>query len=230
MFRYQTVYELSDALNKTKESLGKTHLLQKIAVIGSHSGCGCTHIAISLVSTLNYLGHHAVYQEENWTNCLRKALLEMDQIQEHNGCYYYQCFQGYPKYDTGIEVPSPEGVLRVMDYGCTYTLQDLISADIVLYVCGGALWHRADAMIEDQILKHLGSRLKFVANLCDRNSAIYHARKFSSPVYPYPFDTKIFQANENKLDFVHWLSLEKGRKYSLLHLVKRNRFFRHLLP
>ena len=230
MFRYQTVCELSDALNETKESLGKTHLLQKIAVIGSHSGCGCTHIAISLVSTLNYLGHHAVYQEENWTNCLRKALLEMDQIQEHNGCYYYQCFQGYPKYDTGIEVPSPEGVLCVMDYGCTYTLQDLISADIVLYVCGGALWHRADAMIEDQILKHLGSRLKFVANLCDRNSAIYHARKFSSPVYPYPFDTKIFQANENKLDFVHWLSLEKGRKYSLLHLVKRNRFFRHLLP
>lgn len=130
MFRYQTVYELSDALNKTKESLGKTHLLQKIAVIGSHSGCGCTHIAISLVSTLNYLGHHAVYQEENWTNCLRKALLEMDQIKEHNGCYYYQCFQGYPKYDTGIEVPSPEGVLCVMDYGCTYTLQDLISATL----------------------------------------------------------------------------------------------------
>lgn len=229
-FRYQTVCELSDALNKIKESLGKTHLSQNIAVIGSHSGCGCTHIAISLVSMLNYLGHPAVYQEENWTNCLRKALVEMEHIQEHDGCYYYQCFQGYPKYDTGIEIPSPESALCVMDYGCTYTLEELISADLILYVCGGALWHRADAMIEDQIIKHLGSRLKFVANLCDRNSAVYYARKFSSPVYPYPFDTGIFQANENKLDFVHWLSLEKGRKYSLLHLIRRNRFFRHLLP
>ena len=229
-FRYQTVCELSDVLNKMKESLGKTHLSQNIAVIGSHSGCGCTHIAISLVSMLNYLGHPAVYQEENWTNCLRKALVEMEHIQEHDGCYYYQCFQGYPKYDTGIEIPAPESALCVMDYGCTYTLEDLVSADLVLYVCGGALWHRADAMIEDQIIKHLGARLKFVANLCDRNSAVYYARKISAPVYPYPFDTGIFQANENKLDFVHWLSLEKGRKYSLLHLIRRNRFFRHLLP
>lgn len=68
--RYESPQALYSALKEVIETTGRTHLRQTIAVVGSHSGCGATHIAIALVTTLNYLGISAVYQEKNWSNDL----------------------------------------------------------------------------------------------------------------------------------------------------------------
>ena len=79
----QDVYKrqaLYSALKEVIETTGRTHLRQTIAVFGSHSGCGATHIAIALVTTLNYLGISAVYQEKNWSNDLRKKMCIRDSI------------------------------------------------------------------------------------------------------------------------------------------------------
>lgn len=64
--RYESPQALYSALKEVIETTGRTHLRQTIAVVGNHSGCGATHIAIALVTTLNYLGISAVYQEKNW--------------------------------------------------------------------------------------------------------------------------------------------------------------------
>lgn len=224
--RYQSIDELSCALQKANDNTGGTHLRQTIAVIGSHNGCGSTHIAMSLVTMLNSLGISAIYHEMNWNNSLRKAVVQLKHVQERHGCYCYQCFKGYPKYDKGIEIRSPDADVIVKDYGCDYSSASLTTADQILYICGGALWHRTDAKPKDFLFQQLGARLKIIANLCDRNSAIYFARKFSLPVYPYPFDTDIFRANREKQDFVRWLSFEKGRNRLFLHF--RNLIFRLL--
>lgn len=225
--RYQTVGELSAALQTVIDNKGRTHLRQTIAVIGSHPGCGCTHIAVSLVTTLNFLGIDTVYQEKNKSNSLRSAVEQMEHVWEQDGCYYCKCFKGYPKYEEGVEIPEPSAEIIVADFGCDYSPACLSTADHILYVCGGAMWHRGDAKPKDLSVKQFEERLHIVANLCDRNSAIYFARTFSMPVYLYPFDTDIFRADKAKRDFVHWLSFEKGRNRLFLRL--KNHFSR-LLP
>ena len=117
----------------------------------------------------------------------------------------------------------------VNDYGCDFSSSCLATADHIIYVCGGALWHQDDAKSKDFLLQHFGNRLHVVANLCDHNSAIYFARTFSQPVYFYPFNTDIFRADKEKLDFVHWLQQpEKGRNRLFLRFI--NHLFRLLQP
>lgn len=226
VLRYQSVSELSAALHSANDNTGRTHLRQTIAVIGSYPGCGCTHIAISLVSTLNFLGINTVYEEKSQSNCLRKAVSYLQPVWEQDGYYGYRCFKGYPKYDEGVVIPEPAAEVIVADYGCDYSPATLTTADHILYICGGGLWHRGDAMPKDLSLQPFKERLHLVANLCDRNSAIYFARKFSMPVYQYPFDTDIFRTDKAKQDFVRWLSFEKGRNRLFIRL--RNHFSRLL--
>jgi serine/threonine-protein kinase len=224
--RYQTAEELSAALQAANDNTGRTHLRQKIAVIGSFPGCGCTHIAFSLVSALNYLGFHAVYREENASNHLRLAMMRLEHAWEQQGLYCCRCFKGYPRYDVGVEIPEPQANIIVEDYGCGYPSERLATADQILLVCGGAIWHRDDIKPEDFLLKNTQGRLHLIANLCDRNSAVCLARQLSLPVYRYPHDPDIFRVNREKTDFVRWLSIEKGGNH--LSLRFRNLFFRLL--
>lgn len=227
--RYETPQELFSAIKKVLKTPGRTHLRQIIAVVGSHNGCGSTHIAISLVTALNYQGIHSIYQEQNESNALRKAISQMDHVWEKNGCYFYHNFTGFPKYDSGIEISEPVAEIIVNDYGCKISPSSLAMADHIIYVCGGAIWHRADAMSKDFLFQNFRDRLHIVANLCDRNTAIYLARTFTKPVFSYPFDPDIFRINKEKSDFVHWLKLkEKGQKNLFLNF--KNRFFRLLQP
>ena len=124
-------------------------------------------------------------------------------------------------------VISPDDLVN--DYGCDFSSSCLATADHIIYVCGGALWHQDDAKSKDFLLQNFGNRLHVVANLCDHNSAIYFARTFSQPVYSYPFNTDIFRADKEKLDFVHWLQQpEKGRNRLFLRFI--NHLFRLLQP
>ena len=116
--RYESPQALYSALKEVIETTGRTHLRQTIAVVGSHSGCGATHIAIALVTTLNYLGISAIYQEKNWSNDLRKTVAQLKHVWEKNGCFFYRNFTGFPKYDSGIEIPEPVAQIMVNDYGC----------------------------------------------------------------------------------------------------------------
>lgn len=62
-----------------------------------------------------------------------------------NGCFFYRNFTGFPKYDSGIEIPEPVAQIMVNDYGCDFSSSCLATADHIIYVCGGALWHQDDA-------------------------------------------------------------------------------------
>lgn len=224
--RYDTVQQLWAALADTNDNTAETHLKQTVAVIGSHHGCGCTHVAISLVSTLNFIGQTAIYREQNRTNHLRNAVRQMKFVWEKDGYYFHRCFQGYPKYDEGIKLPAPKAEFIVEDYGCDYSSANLAGADSILYICGGSLWHRSDAKSNDQLIQQFGPRLKIIANLCDHYTAQFYARQFSMPVFSYPYDTDPFRIDRHKQDFVRWLSFQKGRKSLFSHL--RNHIFRHL--
>jgi serine/threonine-protein kinase len=129
-------------------------------------------------------------------------------------------------YDVGVKIPEPKADIIVEDYGCSYSSLNLATADLILFICGGAIWHRDDAKPKDFLLQDFKGRLHLITNLCDKNSAIFFARQFSLPTYRYPYDPDIFRTDRNKQDFVHWLSLEKGGNHLFLRF--RNLFFRLL--
>ena len=215
--RYETVDCLSSAIHQANDNTGRIHLRQTIAVIGAYPGCGTTHIAISLVSELNALGKHAVYYEKNFSDSLRKAVPHMHRVCEQEGCYICGYFKGYPLYGEGIEIRKQHTDISVIDYGCDMG-SALLSADQILLVCGGALWHRDQPSLPDLLPYNLRKRLHIDANLCDRTSALYFAKRFHAPVYLYPCDTDPFRATPEKRRFAEWLSSRKGGWEPFLHI------------
>lgn len=222
--RYETADDLISALRQANDNTGGTHLRQTIAVIGSHSGCGATHIAISLVCALNALGQPAVYYEKNSTDTLRTSVCHMPHMREREGCYFSGCFRGYPLYGEGIEITEPYMGVAVCDYGCEWP-SSLAAADQILYVCGGA-WHQHDFSGLSRLPGNIQGRLRIIANLCDRTSAIRYARTGNAPVYLYPCDTNPFVPSIEKKRFVGWLTERKGALGPFLHI--RNLLFRLL--
>ena len=215
--RYETVDELMSAIRQANDNNGRMHLRQTIAVLGDFPGCGATHIAIALTSQLGALGHRTVYYEENCSDSLRKAVPHMRGAYEEEGCYIYRCFRGYPRYGEGIDVRRRTADIAVMDYGCDIP-DTLAAADRILLVCGGGLWHRGALTLPDLAPEQLGKRLRIVANLCDRTSAVYYARQHNAPVYLYPFDPDPFGSGADKRRFAEWLSYRKGGRGPFLHM------------
>lgn len=70
--RYETVAQLSQEIKKIKEGISQQRLSKKIAVIGSHRGCGTTHIAISISCSLNKMGYSSIYVDCVSGNLLTK--------------------------------------------------------------------------------------------------------------------------------------------------------------
>ena len=59
--RSVTVAELYQEIQEIQKLTGQPHLIHKIAVLGSHRGCGSTNVAVSLTCELNILGYHGIY-------------------------------------------------------------------------------------------------------------------------------------------------------------------------
>ncbi len=215
--RYETVDELASAVQQANDNNGRMHLRQTIAVLGSFSGCGATHIAIALTSQLNALGRRTVYCEENDSNSLRKAVPHMRNAYEEEGCYICGCFKGYPRYGEGVDIRCRAADTAVKDYGCSIP-DSLAAADLILYVCGGGLWHRSDPALSPLISGQPEGRLRVIANLCDKKSAVYFARQHNAPVYLYPFDPDPFGPSADKRRFAEWLSYRKGGRGLSLHM------------
>ncbi|MCD7709088.1 MAG: serine/threonine protein kinase [Clostridiales bacterium] len=213
--RYETAEELSAAICGADDDSGRTHLVNTIAVVGTHSGCGATHIAVSLTCTLNALGRDALYYEENSTDSLRRALPHMRHVWEREGCYMQGYFKGYPKYGEGVKISERRADISVIDYGCNVPA-DLAAADLILLVCGGAPWHRSIDQVLGLFQGTVKDRLRIIANLCDREAALCFAKQLDAPVYLYPYDTDPFGDGDGKRRFAEWLSFGKRGKASFL--------------
>ncbi len=221
--RFETVEELLSEIRKESSRAGQAHLCTSIAVIGSFSGCGVTHFAASLVSTLNFLGYPACYFESNDTDSMRKMHTFQKGMWESNGCMHYKNFCGYPRYGPGIRVPEPENVIRVTDYGSDPSKPELAEAELILFLCADALWRRADAIEQDEFLKKYRGRLKIICNPGIRSSAKFYANHFSLPVHSYFYDPDPFRITKEKTDFVSRLLSEKGR-FDICFLPERKHF------
>ncbi len=212
--RFETVDELICALVKQQTLFQQPHLRKTIAIVGSHPGCGCTHIAFAIVSALNYMGYSAIYYEKNNTNNLRQMLNLSPKATEHNGLVSCGFFKGYPNYGPGISLPSATEGISVYDYGSELPTE-YISTDLLLYICSNSSWHWQNAVDKGDSLLQTYGGLKIICNMGQTHTMRFLAKRLHSPISHYPYQEQPFWVDATLIRFVR----------SILPLKRRNRLF-----
>lgn len=223
VYRFETVDKLISAINQEKNYMSQPYLPKKIAVYGSHSGCGSTHIAISLVSTLNYMGYSSIYYERNNHSSLQQTQYSLSFFKEINGLFYYKYFKGYPFYGPGIQIPESNEFICVYDYGNDFNFEK-IDADLILFICSSSIWQWNNAFEKSTSLTCYKDNLAIVCNMGQKSSMETLSKYFSHPVFRYPYDTNAFCVDTPKLTFVQRILGINRRKNLFFHL--KNRFIR----
>ena len=148
-------------------------MLFRSAIVGSHTGCGTTHIGISLVSTLNYMGYRSIYYEQSTEDSLRQLYPFLSPIKEIDGMICYHYFKGFPFYGPCIFMPSDAAAeFAVYDYGAAFPPDD-IHFDAILLICSNGIWHWHEAFQKGELLEKLSSRLMIICNSLEKKDTFF---------------------------------------------------------
>ena len=221
--RYETVDELISAIEKQKNLLYQLRPCKKIAVVGSHTGCGATHFAVMLTSTLNYMGYKTIYYEKALKSSLSLSFQLTPFSKEKEGVIFYRYFRGVPSYGPGIATPDIVSDVTIYDYGDSLPLDMDIEYDHILFLCSNSIWHRHNILKKGTCFLHFDDALKVICNMGQRDSLRYFARFFSKPVFFYPYDSNPFRIDREKIHFVSKL-LQIKRRNRLFFLLKNHIF------
>ena len=222
--RYETVDDLVFAIKQEKIIFEQPHSRKRIAILGSHCGSGSTHIAFSLVSTLNYMGYQSIYYEQEPGNSLRKISPFLSPVKEKDGIICYRFFKGFPAYGPGISISSETTAeLSVYDYGNTLPPKHQVF-DAILFVCSNGIWHWHDAFQKQKILQDLSPHLIIICNMGQKNTMHSFAKQFGQKVFYYPYDPSPFGITSSKISFFSEILQLKRRRYPFFFL--RNKFIR----
>lgn len=215
--RFETVDSLISVLKNQQKQLQHPHPDTKIAIYGSHPGCGTTHIAIALVSTLNYLGYSATYYEKNAESNIRDLPKNNPHFVETNGLIQYRFFQGYPNYGPGIQLPETSDTIAIYDYGSSDVVDPEL-ADTTLFVCSNSIWHWQHAFDKGESLFTLYGYPQIICNLGTRKTMRMLAKHFHSPINEFPYLADPFCVTPTMVSFVTRLfQLPKRRKHLFFH-------------
>jgi len=220
--RFETVDDLLSAMEQEKNRIKQTHSRKKIAIVGSHKGCGATHIGISLVSTLNYMGYKSIYYEQRTENSLRQLRPFLTPMRETEGMLCYHYFKGFPFYGPGIFLSTDTAAeFDVYDYGDSIPPEDM-SFDAVILVCSNGIWHWHEAFQRGEILKKHSSNLIIICNMAQKRTMHCFSKQFGQEVYLFPYDTSSFDVSSKKVQFFSKILQIKRRGILFFHL--RNKF------
>lgn len=198
--RYPSVSHLKSALLSAQNQPRKhsSHLMRNIAVLGSRPGAGVTHIAISLVCTLQKQNVPALYQSAGEKDVLDNIAHTNQHLREREGIFYFGYFKGIPNYGEGIQFTLPFDDCIVRDYGTSsVSLSDLEATDCILFILTGSDWDMESAV-------HLGRQFAllpqtvFVCNHGNKKAAKRYAKLLNSPVYCFPSDADPYHVSSEK--------------------------------
>lgn len=196
--RYPTIAELYHDLKDIKEFNGQPHLIKKIAVLGSHRGCGTTHIAASITCELNALGYRAIFIDCADHGILRGVHDDLSIFSQKNGYFYYRNFQGIPDYNAGIQFDAPKDAVLIYDLGTDACNEKIYDSDLILYVCSGGFWHLNDIYHNHSFLQKMTTPLNVICNMCGKKQASDIAALLDCNVYHFPFDDDFFKNTVQK--------------------------------
>ena len=222
--RYETVNAFKSTLEKELNVAcpDDSHLIDNIIVIGSKHGIGTTHVAISLVSFLNQIGHSALYVEKNNSDNLRNFIRNCKTVKEENGIYIYNYFHGIPNYGSGVSVSISTSYTRVKDYGVySRDIIESISESILFFVFSGSEWDLPEAILTGQKLMS-EYHVIFICNYNNKKAAKKFAHALGCTVFCFPMDSTPFYNTKNKHTFFSTvLSTKRGKQKFFDFIIKK---------
>lgn len=198
--RYQTAASMKSALLDAQNQPYRhsSHLIRNIAVIGSRSGAGATHFAVSLVSALGKKGIPALYMSADGSNTLNAIAQTNHHLKEQDGIFYYSYFKGVPDYGDGVAFPLPADNCIVKDYGShPVSLLTLQSMDMIFYILNGGDWDITSSIAYGKHLRLL-SQTVFICNHTGKKTARIYAGALGRRVYCFPNDPEPYRVTTEK--------------------------------
>lgn len=218
--RFETVSDFKTALNAvhTNHACQKVpHLITKIAVLGSRTGAGATHFAISLVCALNKQGIPASYLAADGSGSLPAIQEISGRLVETDGIFYGYHFTGIPAYGKGLSPLLPTSGTVVRDFGVDVTAAELEERELTVVVLSGSDWDYAkDLSFAKSLLPD--ESIVFVCNYHNRRAAKLFAKHLGKNVYCFPLDEDPFRiTSEKERLFLSILQEKGGKKHFLQH-------------
>lgn len=213
--RYVSVEALEADLQRTLENgsqnnqqTTKKHLLTEIAVAGTQSRVGTTHLAIALTCFLIQEHRPCIYQEYHPSDCMRMLVKEDGGYLRKDGLVAYEKFRGMPFYGEGFAKRKQQEGLYIQDYGIQ--LQDILEEDKkLILVMGSRPWEYTQAQ---KLLEKISLRrnLVLVCNYADRAKAKALARTYHHRVYCFPLDADPFRMTREKRKLFQTMLRQEG--------------------
>ncbi|MDR2022768.1 MAG: serine/threonine protein kinase [Hungatella sp.] len=196
--RFSSAQELRERLGQLKNmgTAAKDRLQSSsltIALAGSKSGAGTTHIGIGLSVYLRNHGYPNLFVEKNdsgmGTGLGDYAAAKRDLF----GLMRYQGFIWRPYYGPGVKLKEPPYKIRILDYGKSIDQALMGSPDAVILVCDGSSWSRNSAFFSAEYVVRGHSSYGIVYNHVTRGTRIrlpdgtVPSRCLKAPYYQNPF-------------------------------------------
>ncbi len=208
--RYQSAAEMKSALEDALQPRQPSHLIQRVAVIGSRPGAGATHLAVSLVCAQNRRRRRSLYVPSDGSDFFAAASGANPALTERDGVYHYGFFSGVPDYGEGVLAPLPVDACLVRDYGAADgALAGNLDADRYLLVLSGSDWDLDGSL---SLAGHFLSmpQAEFICSHGDKTSARRLASRLGRRVFCFPEDPDPFCVTAEKDRLFEKLLGQKG--------------------
>lgn len=187
--RYENASQLKKELSACKNK--KNSLI--IALLGSQTRIGVSHIAIGLVSYLNKHGIKAIYEERHKNGVISYLNEINDSVVETKGIYRIKDFEAIPDYNHTIFIDKSAYDVIVLDCNSDSDInQEFRTADIKLVVLGTKEWELEHARECMNMLMDM--EVQYIFNLCEKKQAYLAAkylgirRGYRMPIFSDPFN------------------------------------------
>ena len=180
----------------------------EIAVAGTQSRVGTTHLAIALTCFFNQEHRHCIYQECHPSDCIRLLASENTGYLRADGLVAYEKFRGMPYYGEGIAKQEQQKGLYIQDYGIQ--LQDILEENKkLILIMGSRPWEYTQT---ENLLRKISLRrnLVLVCNYADRSKAKILARTYHHRVYCFPLDADPFRMTREKRKLFQKMLRQEG--------------------
>ncbi len=176
VMRFSSAQELEEGLKQlARVGTAADHRLQlsplTIALTGSGSGAGTTHVAVGLSTYLRNSGYPNLYEEMNDSGMGNGLGLYSGAVRDSFGIMQYRGFAWKPAYGAEVKLAPPPYETRILDFGHQPKTVSAF-ADVVILVCDSRCWNQEAVEKSVSALLRLSMPYMVVYNHTDGKSRI----------------------------------------------------------
>jgi serine/threonine-protein kinase len=197
--RFSSAQELEERLGQLKNmgTAAKDRLQSSsltIALAGSKSGAGTTHIGIGLSVYLRNHGYPNLFVEKNDSGMGAGLGDYSGAKRDQFGLMTYRSFVWRSYYGPGVKLKEPPYKILILDYGKNVEEAMTGNPDAVILVCDGSSWSRNSAFFSAEYVVKGHNSYGIVYNHVTGETRIrlpdgtVPSRCLKAPYYPNPFE------------------------------------------